>query len=149
MNSPVHLTFFAGNFLMTNSIFLLVLGLLEVSISSWLNFGRLYVSRNCSIYSRLSSLLACNCNIPFWFFVSLWWASQVAHGKESTFQSRRHIKECRFSPWIRTLPWRIVQYSTPAFLPGESHGQRSLAGCSARTVDSDTTRVRHKEHTHC
>ena len=27
-------------------------------------------------------------------------------------------------------PWRRKRQPTPVFLPGESHGQRSLAGCS-------------------
>ena len=33
-----------------------------------------------------------------------------------------------FSPWIRKIPWRRGWLPTPAFLPGEFHGQRGLAG---------------------
>ena len=29
-----------------------------------------------------------------------------------------------------TLPWRRAWQPTPVFWPGESHGQRSLVGCS-------------------
>ena len=36
----------------------------------------------------------------------------------------------RFYPWVRKIPWRRARQPTPAFLPGESHGQRSLAGYS-------------------
>ena len=37
-------------------------------------------------------------------------------------------------------PWRRQWQPTPVFLPGESHGQRSLAGCSPRgRRESDTT----------
>ena len=50
------------------------------------------------------------------------WASQVAHGKESACQSRRH----RFNPWVRKIPWRRKWQPTPVFLPGKFHGQRSL-----------------------
>ena len=32
----------------------------------------------------------------------------------------------RFDPWVRRIPWRRVWLPTPVFLPGESHGQRSL-----------------------
>ena len=32
--------------------------------------------------------------------------------------------------WIRKILWRRKWQPTPVFLPGESHGQRSLAGCS-------------------
>ena len=37
---------------------------------------------------------------------------------------------CRFDPWVRKIPWRRAWQPTPVFLPGESHGQRSLAGYS-------------------
>jgi len=43
--------------------------------------------------------------------------------KDPTCQCRRH-KRCGFDPWRRA--WQ----PTPVFLPEESHGQRSLAGCS-------------------
>ena len=37
-------------------------------------------------------------------------------------------------------PWRRVWQPTPVFLPGESHGQRSLVGCSPCGLEeSDTT----------
>ena len=32
----------------------------------------------------------------------------------------------RFDPWIRKIPWRREWLPIPVFLPGESHGQRSL-----------------------
>ena len=35
-----------------------------------------------------------------------------------------------FDPGVGKVPWRRVWQSTLAFLPGESHGQRSLAGYS-------------------
>jgi len=43
-------------------------------------------------------------------------------------------KICRrpgFDPWVRKISWRRKWQPTPIFLPGESHGQRSLAGYSA------------------
>ena len=57
-----------------------------------------------------------------------------ARGKEPTFQCRRHKK------WEDPLSegWQL----TPVFLPGEFHGQRSLAGYSPRGhKESDTTEV--------
>ena len=41
-----------------------------------------------------------------------------------------YLKRCRFDPWIRKICWRRAWQPTPVFLPGESHGQRSLAGYS-------------------
>ena len=41
------------------------------------------------------------------------------------------IKEIRrhgFDPWIRKIPWRRAWQPTLVFMPGESHGQRSLVG---------------------
>ena len=32
--------------------------------------------------------------------------------------------------WWNNSPWRRKWHPTPVFLPGESHGQRSLVGCS-------------------
>ena len=45
-------------------------------------------------------------------------------GKESACQFRR----CGFDPWVGKIPWRRKWQPTPVFLPGKSHGQRSLAG---------------------
>ena len=34
----------------------------------------------------------------------------------------------RFDPWVGKIPWRREWQPTLVFLPGEFHGQRSLAG---------------------
>ena len=52
--------------------------------------------------------------------------------------------------WVQSLgwedPWRRTWQPTPVFLPGESCGQRSLAGYSPKHhKESDTTEV--TEHT--
>ena len=36
----------------------------------------------------------------------------------------------RFDPWVRKIPWIREWQPTPVFLPGKSHGQRSLVGYS-------------------
>ena len=41
----------------------------------------------------------------------------------------RRRKRGRFDLWMGKLPWRRKWHAPPVFLPGESHGQRSLAGC--------------------
>ena len=51
-----------------------------------------------------------------------WWTS----GKESVCQCRRQ----GFDPWVRKIPWSRQWQPTLEFLPGESCGHRSLAGCS-------------------
>ena len=43
-------------------------------------------------------------------------------------------------PWVRKIPWRRKWQSIPVFLPGKSHGQRSLAGYSPWSCkELDTT----------
>ena len=38
------------------------------------------------------------------------------------------LRRPRFDPWVRKIPWRRQWQPTPVFLPGKSHGRRSLAG---------------------
>ena len=46
-------------------------------------------------------------------------------GKEPACQCRRHKRRV-FHPWVGKIPWRRKWQPTPVFLPGDSHGQRSL-----------------------
>ena len=50
-------------------------------------------------------------------------------GKESACQCRRR-RRYRFDPWVGKIVWRRKWQPAPVFLPGKSHGQRSLAGYS-------------------
>ena len=68
-------------------------------------------------------------------------------GKEPTCQCKRHQRH-GFHPWVGKIPWGSARQPTwrsawqpaPVFLPGESHGQRSLAGYSPQSCkESDTT----------
>ena len=60
-------------------------------------------------------------------------------GKEPACQCMRQ-KRCRFGPCVGEIPWKRAWQPTPVFLPGESHGWRSLAG-SIGSIGSQ--RVRH------
>ena len=53
-----------------------------------------------------------------------WWRS-----KESTWNAG----DLGLIPGLRKFPWRREWPPTPVFLPGKSHGQRSLAGYSYTT----------------
>ena len=49
------------------------------------------------------------------------------------------MQETWFDPWVGKFAWRRTWQPTPVFLPGESHAQRSLVGCSPRGhKESDT-----------
>ena len=53
---------------------------------------------------------------------------KVTVDKESACQCRRHNRH-GFSPWVGKIPWS--RKGQPGkFLPGKSHGQRSLVGYS-------------------
>ena len=58
-------------------------------------------------------------------------------GKEPACQCRR-CKRHGFDPWVGKIPWRRAWQPTPVFLPGESHGQRSLVGYSPQGGKSQT-----------
>ena len=77
-----------------------------------------------SSYLAIFSFIA-NSNNKISYFGGLqlpWWLRV----KRICLQFRRW----GFDPWIGKIPWRREWLPTPLFLPGESHGQRSLAGCS-------------------
>ena len=57
--------------------------------------------------------------------------------KESSSQCRRGTR-CGFDPWFGKIPWRREWQPTPVFLPGESHGQRSLASTVHGAAESQT-----------
>ena len=50
-------------------------------------------------------------------------------GKESACQCRS-CRRCGFDPWVGKIPWKRKWQPAPVFLPGKSHGQKSLVGYS-------------------
>ena len=55
--------------------------------------------------------------------------------KESAYQYRRP----ELDPLVGKIPWRRKWQSTPVFLPGEYHGQRSLVGCKESDMTEQQT----------
>ena len=96
-----------------------------------------------SRYSRTAGLFhgGQGINFPAWLFAHGSYFKNEgfpsgSDGKESTCQRMRH----GFNPWVRTISWRRKWQSTLIFLPGKSHGQRSLVGYSPwGCKESDTT----------
>jgi len=43
----------------------------------------------------------------------------------------------RFNPWVRKIPWSTKHQPAPVFLPGKSHGQRSLESMGPQRVGHD------------
>ena len=44
-----------------------------------------------------------------------------------------------FNPWVGKISWRRKWQPTPVFLPGESHGRKSLVGSPWGCKESDMT----------
>ena len=66
-------------------------------------------------------------------------------------QMVKNLPQCRrpgFNPWLGKIPWRREWLPTPEFLPGESHGQRSLVGYGPEGKELDTTERLTHTHIH-
>ena len=87
--------------------------------------------------------LASDIETPEWF--RIYWEGSVTQGYEITLwkghildfpggssgkDSACQCRSCRFDPWVEKIPWRMKWQPTPVFLPGKSHGQRSLVSYS-------------------
>ena len=72
------------------------------------------------------------------FLVVGWqWPSQVVLVVKNSFANDG---DTGFDPWVGKIPWRRAWRPTPVSLPGESHGQRRLVGCSPWGLrESDVT----------
>ena len=68
----------------------------------------------------------------------LWWLS----GKESTCNEGATWLD----PWVGKIPWRRAKQPTPVFLPGESHGQRSLVGYNPESHKESEDVTKHSTH---
>ena len=89
----------------------------------------------CALTILLFFLEQKNSSICLWLLKTLW-ASLVAQ-----------MVQCRrsgFNPWVGKIPWRRKWQPTPVFLPGKSHGPRSLVGyCPWDRKESDMTERLH------
>ena len=76
-----------------------------------------------------------------------WVVISFSRGSSRPRDQTKVFLQCRkprFDPLVRKIPWRRKWQPTPVFLPGESHGQRSLVGYSPwGRKESDTTERLH------
>ena len=71
------------------------------------------------------------------------------NGKEPACHYSR-CKRHRFDPWVGKIPWRRKWQPTPIFLPGKSHGQRSLVGYSPWACRVGITeQLNNNDNVHC
>ena len=60
------------------------------------------------------------------------WASLIAQWQKKKKNPPANAGDCRFNPCVEKIPWRRKWQPTPAFLPGKSQGQKSLAGMESQ-----------------
>ena len=84
--------------------------------------------------------------VPGWILFFFFWIGSAGLGGGFPHSSVGKESACNTGdlgsiPALGRSPWRRKWKLTPVFLPGESHGQRSLAGygpcCKSRTRLSD------------
>ena len=56
-----------------------------------------------------------------------------------TVKNLSGVQETEYYPWVGKIPLEKGMQPTPVFLPGKSHGQRSLVGYTVHGV----ARIRH------
>ena len=67
----------------------------------------------------------------FYIDIENLWASQVVLVVKNLPTNEKDLRH-RFDTWVGKILWRRKWPCTPVFLPGESHGQRSLPGYSPK-----------------
>ena len=72
-------------------------------------------------------------------YIQTYRAAQVALVVKNLLANAGDFKRRMFDPWVGKIPWRRVRQPTPVFMPGESHGRRSLVGMVYRVAESNTT----------
>ena len=87
------------------------------------------MKRNRKLACRLMLIVRTTLEVTFLGF------PDGARGKESGCQCQRH-KRLGFSPWVRKVARKRKWQSTPVFLTGKCHGQKSLASYSHGTAKS-------------
>ena len=60
----------------------------------------------------------------------LFWTSLMAQGSPDGKSLCQQCRRPYLDPWVGKIPWRRKRQPTPVFLPGKSHGQKSLVGYS-------------------
>ena len=97
------------------------------------NFGKTCLKNNTYYY------IACYPQWHFLFFFRLMWKKKKKKtltailgfpGGSDSKESTCDVGHPGSIPGSGRFPWRRAWLPTPVFLPGESHGQRSLAGYS-------------------
>ena len=98
------------------------------------------------VYMEANSVFFCEihpcCTLNQYFIPLCGWIIFYSMGLSGGFPGGSESKESAFNAgMVGKIPWRRKWQPTPVFLPGKSHGQRSLVGYSPRGCkESDMTK---------
>ena len=105
-----------------------------------------HIFSRCFLVPRISYIKRERTNFIMFFELSL---EDVFHHLQkigTCYQVVQRLKrllptwETGFDPWVRKIPWSRKRQPTPVFMPGKSHGPRSLVGHNPwGCKESDTT----------
>ena len=92
--------------------------------------------------------------VNFFFYYFIWAFRGLLGGTSGKKKKKMHayagdIKKRRFNPQVGKTLWRRAQQPTPLFLPGESHGHRSLEGYSPEGRKESDMTERLSTHAQC
>ena len=109
-------------------------------LSKFSCYVRVYIgkwTRNVIRMEEVTQVIQTGSNINLLQRLMLWWKSsdnwQIHIQNREANLVVQMVKNlpAMLDPWVRKIPWRSECLPTPAFLPGESHGQKSLVDYSA------------------
>ena len=93
---------------------------------------------SCILHCPTTQTIICKGNKTMPPLTSL--VASLVTQKAKNLPAMQEMQETQVHPWVGKIPWRREWQPTPVFLPGESHGQRSLMGYSPRGhKESDMT----------
>ena len=108
-------------------------------LSKFSCYVRVYIgkwTRNVIRMEEVTQVIQTGSNINLLQRLMLWWKSsdnwQIHIQNREANLVVQMVKNlpAMLDPWVRKIPWRSECLPTPVFLPGESHGQKSLVDYS-------------------
>ena len=82
--------------------------------------------------------------LPLFFFSHPLWSSVVKNPPANVGDTGN----LSWIPWVMKIPWRKKWQPTPVFLPGKSHGERSMVGYSPWGHKESNTTQQLSTYTH-
>ena len=81
------------------------------------------------LFGAYAFVIVSYCYLDYFLYKKyLFWGLAILPGGLDGKKSACNAQRLGFDPWVGKIPWKRAWQPTPVFLPGESHGQKSLVG---------------------